>query len=226
MSNLYNLTHPQKRIWFTEQLYPNTTANIISGSLALEFELNLNIFLECAENCIAKHNSIHIKLKEDLPFPKFYYDQNEKITVNNHDFSKILENEKYLQEWIVNKNRNPFKLYNEHLFNAHLIKINNKKFVFFVQAHHIIADGYSLFLFSKNIVNCYEEKLNNNLCSTENSNYTNFLENELKYLRSEKALEDKKYWLQAIHKELEPTDLSSLSPKKGEGFLLKEFNSS
>ena len=58
-SNVYNLTNPQKSIWFTEQFYKGTPIENITGCVIVLEKLNLKA-LQKAINLFVKSNDIYL----------------------------------------------------------------------------------------------------------------------------------------------------------------------
>ena len=92
----------------------------------------------------------------------------------------------------------------ENLFQFVLIKASDNRYFYFMEAHHIITDGWGGSIIFKETVNNYNNitKLKINL---EKYSYLEFIKENKKYQESDKYLKDKIFWkekLQYIPKNL------------------------
>ena len=58
------LTHAQKRIWYTEQLYPNTSINNICSTLLFQDIIDLKLLKTVINNIIYSHDAIRIRITD------------------------------------------------------------------------------------------------------------------------------------------------------------------
>ncbi|XKK22737.1 condensation domain-containing protein [Bacillus sp. CB102A.1] len=68
------------------------------------------------------------------------------------DFSNV-ENTNLLEEWIEQKTKDTFTLFNSDLYYFALIKLNDNECAVFGNVHHIIMDGLSIQIFTEQIAN-------------------------------------------------------------------------
>ena len=205
---LYNLTIPQKSILLTEQYYSNTNINNVCGTALIKSEINFQL-LEQALNLLVKNNhSLRIKLIHTgntymQTFNDYKYTHIDTIELNS------LDELKNLQDTIVKKRFN----LEESLCEIKMFKLPKNNGGFMVNAHHIIADGWTLGLISRKVMEAYEALLNNtNIEYNEKFSYLNYIQAEKDYLISNKFINDKEYW----NKQFEniPTTISLPSTTK------------
>ncbi|RFT61896.1 fusaricidin synthetase, partial [Bacillus clarus] len=59
---LLPLTQAQKRIWYTELLYPNTTACILSGTIKMQNQIDIDVLQQSFQSVIKENDAFRIKL--------------------------------------------------------------------------------------------------------------------------------------------------------------------
>ncbi|WP_445322059.1 condensation domain-containing protein [Paenibacillus sp. FSL M7-0420] len=90
----------------------------------------------------------------------------------------------------------PFDLYEEFLYHFSIFKLGDGHYAYYIKFHHSISDGWSLKLLTEQINNYYNDFRNNSDSAYEdNDSYIHLLENETKYSLSERAMSDKKFWV-------------------------------
>ena len=135
---IYNLTTPQKSIWFTENSFLNKAVNNICGTLLIKeqvdfkkLEQSINIFLQ-------ENDSFRIKLfYDDNNDVKQYIDNIENIDIEICDINSK-EELKQLEQKIV---KIPFNIIENFLFNIKIFRFSNNQGGFIINAHHLISDA-------------------------------------------------------------------------------------
>ena len=187
---LFELTNPQKSIWYTEQFYNGTTVNNICGSANINNKIDFNQ-LEKAINIVIKNNSsflINFSYLNGSLFQyatEYKYFKIEIIDIKNIDEVKNIENE------IMKRN---FNVQNNYLFEFKMFRLPNFHGGFILNIHHLLADSWTLGIICKKIIDTYISLINNKPINSNSSNYFDFCINEHNYLNSEKFEKDKKYW--------------------------------
>ena len=188
---LYDLTNPQKAIWYTEQYMQGTSVGNICGTLIMKEKVDFKK-LEEAMNILLKHNdSFRLQFKMEQTEPKqvlkeYSYLKIEPIILDKKEDLKKLERE------IVTK---PFALLDSFLFRFVIFQFPDNTGGFIINAHHLIADAWSAGIIVNNIVDNYEKLLKNETPKTDFPSYLDYIVEEKKYHESAKYEKDKKYWL-------------------------------
>lgn len=188
--DLYNLTNPQKSIWYTEEYFKGTAINNICGSLTIHEPVDFDLFRKSINIFIQLNDSFHIKLLVEDSTPKQYFSKPEDIDfelihINTED--EILNIEK---EMVAT----PFNIINSPLFQFKLFKLPNGHGGFVVNTHHIISDAATLALIGSNIAGIYTNLKNNIELDTKAPSYKDYISSEQEYLLSDKFKKDEQYW--------------------------------
>ncbi|TYS65783.1 AMP-binding protein, partial [Sutcliffiella horikoshii] len=194
--NTYPLTHPQKRIYFTELLNYGSSVNNVCALIKIHHEVNYNLLNKAINEMINENNNFCIKLKKQngQDEPVQYFTEHKERSFDYLDFSSDIDSLK-LDEWLNYKSQEPFELFNSDLYYFCLIKTGESETIIYSKFHHIIFDGLSFANMEKQLAykyRCLSEGIeySNNL----KSDYEIFIKNEDRYLNSQRFIADGDFW--------------------------------
>ena len=188
---IFNLTSSQEEILLTEKFFENTNINNICGTCSCNNKLNFKN-IEKAINFVIEHNdSFRIRIIKDTKSykQKIIEHKYEKIPIIElHDESKLPE----LEQQCVAKKIDIFK---DKLYAFTIFKYNNGTGGFILNIHHLISDSWTLGITAKKILKAYISMQNNEEPEIyENQNYSDYIQSNNKYLKSDRFNKDKQYW--------------------------------
>ena len=186
----YNLTNPQKSIWYTEEVFKGTTINNICTSGIIYGNID-EIILKKAINNVVKQNDsfrLHMVLKNGSIKQ---YISNYK----NFDIDVVYINDKSELKQIENEEaKYVFNTIDSDLFK---FKIAIKKNVFacvILTINHLISDSWSMGIIIQQILRNYNSIINNESTNDYTFTYADFISTENEYKKSIRYEKDKKYW--------------------------------
>lgn len=192
---LYPLTHPQNRIWYTENINPDKPLYNIGGPVRIKGNIELKFLEKAINTVISEHSAFQIRLIEQNGTIYQSFNMNNPGTLDYIDFSVSPKSEKLFFEWIDKNAKIPFQLLNSPLFYFALFKIGPNDMGYFVKLHHIISDGWSITILTNEISKNYLNLITENEKQPINTSvYQDFVELESVYLKSSRAIKDQKYW--------------------------------
>ncbi|MGK0532324.1 amino acid adenylation domain-containing protein [Bacillus sp. 'calajunan'] len=192
----YSLSHPQRRIWYTEVIHSDKGICNLRFLFKLHRKMNYSKLNQVVNRVISENDGLCIRLKENgHQEPKQYFIKHEEQEFEFFDFSNV-ENTNLLEEWIEQKTKETFTLFNSNLYYFALIKLNDNECAVFGNVHHIIMDGLSIQIFTEQIAKYYYEMYNENEEGESENSYVQFLTNEQTYLNSSRFQKDQKFWLE------------------------------
>lgn len=193
---LYTLTHAQKRIWYLENLYPGTALNNLGGVIRFSGSIDMDILEESIHRLIGMHEGIRLQICLVNGEPRQYVAAPEGVRIRRIDFSELDHPHKKLREWAEAELRRPMPLYDCSLFDLALIKISLREYGYFLKVHHVIADGWSLALFSQQVAAIYRELRTGEKNGIRVANgYLSVIQKEQDYLLSARFQRDREYWI-------------------------------
>ena len=186
----YNLTTPQKSIYFTEQYYSNTNVNNICGSVIINDTINFDKLCMAINKFVEHNDSFRIRITLENNEAVQYFQRYTPFNIRTVKVNSNLDVYK-LEKKLANK---IFKLFDSSLFEFVLFKFSDNHGGFVINVHHIISDSWSLGIMVNQIISIYNSLLNNNSIDIPTNSYIDYILSENEYLKSSKCLKDKEYW--------------------------------
>ena len=217
--NLYDLTNPQKLIWFTEEFYKGTPIENITGTVLISEKVNFHLLEQAINIFTEKNDSFRLKFIYENQKVKQYVEPFSSFAVEIVDISSDKELHKVENEISTTI----FNVLDSTLFIYKMIRFPDGHGGFIINMHHLISDAWSAGLGGSEIVKIYTHLLKNE--NTENISYPSYLDyivSEEHYLKSERFNKDKVFWNEmfktvpetATIPGLDTKDLSGLSNRK------------
>ncbi len=189
----YPLTHPQLGIWYTEKLYPGTSIGNIAGTLKLKGNIDYSLLKKAIEIYVENTDTFRLHFAEINGEPKQYYSKLVPPKIEVYDFSS--SGKEALYKWDTNRTQLPFQLIDSDLYEFCIFKLSETDAGVYIKLHHLICDGWSIVHLSNDICKIYFD-----LCSEKyekfdaTPSYSGFIEDEDRYIKSEKIKKDRLFW--------------------------------
>jgi len=191
----YPLTHPQKRVWYTEKIYPCTSLYNIGGSVRIKGPVDFDILSKAINIFIKTNQGLLLKFTEQNGEIQQYLSDYIPIKHEVIDFSQNPEPVVAFEEWIDREAKVPFNLEDEFLFYFALFKIDQNDNGYLAKYHHLICDGWSFNIMTEQICENYTKLAQGGFIDdTPQKSYLAYLEREREYLSSSRFLIDKQFW--------------------------------
>lgn len=211
----YVATHQQKRLWVLDQLEEGQITYNMPYAFELKGEINKKALQEAILALVQRHESLrtkfswddgklyqHIINKESFSFQPLY-----------NDVSTEEDAEAAAHQLLKNLCQHQFKLNEGPLFNTCLIKVDENRHILFLNAHHIIADAWSMHVMATDILVNYNTLAFNEITKLVplKIHYKDYSAWANKKLESGKS-KDEQYWLTQFNDEIPvlnlPTDFN------------------
>lgn len=161
--NKLALSFAQTRIWFLEQLLPDSSVYNISGAIKITGKINVEVLNRAITDIINRHESLRTEfIVEDAVAVQNIIDTLDRVDIPIID----LKQKDIYDTDIVYDVMNEDAGCNIDISKAPLVKLKlfctkDDEYYFFINMHHIISDGWSLGVFQKEIVTEYCRHLEN-----------------------------------------------------------------
>jgi tyrocidine synthetase-3 len=154
------LTHNQKRLWLLSRLEPDVPSYIIPFTFRLTGDLNRSVFNHSLEVLFKRHHTLFSSIK-DLKGEPYIEIIPEDVRITFVDFSALPvdQKENRIKDVINSDCQIVFDLENGPLYRICLIKTDAREYYFRISIHHIIFDGWSWSVFSKDLCEIYNSYL-------------------------------------------------------------------
>lgn len=188
----FDLTNPQKSIWYTEKFFENTPINNICGVLKINQSVDFAI-LEKALNIFVQNNdSFRIQITLENNIPVQYIEPFKSL----HIPLDLIETQEDLETIEKDFSQRTFQLFNSPLFQFRIFKYKNGTGGFMALMHHLISDAWSSGLLINQVMDIYGALINGSSDIPETYSYIDYIHSEKEYLQSEKHKKDEQYWLE------------------------------
>lgn len=188
---LYELTNPQKSIWFTEQFYSNTNINNIVGYLKISKPTNFKALEKAFNFFVMRNDSFKTKLNLVDSSPRQFFDD---FVFENIEIID-LKDENQLLEFESSFPMQQVDVLGGFLFIAKILRFPDGSGIFVLTAHHLIADAWTMSIVLEEIHQNYLDIINGNEVDlTPNPSYLEFINSQNKYMSSDKFEKDSAFW--------------------------------
>ncbi|NDC22381.1 amino acid adenylation domain-containing protein, partial [bacterium] len=164
------LSFAQQRLWFLDQLLPNTAHYNVPLALKLTGSLNLQALEQAFNALISRHEILRTLFPttdgeaHQLILPHLSIDI-ENCLLDLSSFSKE-QQEDSVKTFASQEANKPFNLSSGPLIRLKLLHLSSQEHILLITMHHIISDGWSMGIFFKELselYNAYQENRKPNL---------------------------------------------------------------
>lgn len=191
---LYPLTHPQKRVWYTEKINTGLAINNIGGPVIITGDVDYDTLEATINLCIEQNEVMRLRIIEEDGNAYQYVAAYEAVKFQFIDFSQKNEPQEELIMWADKEIRQAFELNNQPLYYFAFFKLSENKGGYLVKLHHIIADGWSVNILLDQLTNNYLKLLHREQPEQVKYSCFDYIKLEQNYLNSDKFDKNKAFW--------------------------------
>lgn len=157
------LSFAQQRLWFLDQLAPNSAFYNIPTALRLTGSLNESAFIKSLETIIERHEALRTTFPEQDGKPYQHIATHLPLPLEKTDLTALdpAEREIKIMHLAEQEAQKPFDLAHGPLLRIHLVKVADQDHVLLFTMHHIISDGWSVGLLIKEVATLYQGLVTN-----------------------------------------------------------------
>ena len=147
------LSRSQRRLWFLAQMDPASPVYNVVVALRLIGELNRDALERSLQALVERHEPLRTSFyqRNGVPFARVHDGAAWKSAFVNLSSVPEAVAESEARKMAGIAARQPFDLGSESLFNATLFRISEQRHLLLLVVHHIVADGWSLGIISKEL---------------------------------------------------------------------------
>ncbi|MEL6557228.1 MAG: amino acid adenylation domain-containing protein [Bacteroidota bacterium] len=152
------LSYTQERLWFLDQLGLGHQYHI-PAILEIKGDLNKDLTERAFQYLVERHESFRTVFEEEdgVPYQRILSNQEFKIQFEDISVLSQEQMDKTLRRIVSNFVNNPFDLKTGPLLRLAVIKLGENKHVFAINTHHIISDGWSTNIITKEFSTVYTQ---------------------------------------------------------------------
>ena len=206
----YPISYAQRRLWILNQFDGGDVVSNLYGKIELEGEYDLDCFERAIHSVIDRHEILRtvfvendngeirqeVKSTEESNFELIYRD--------------FYNDQESLELYIKNDSLKAFNLTKGPLIRAAILKLNSELNIFYFNMHHIISDGWSMEVLSKDVLGYYEayrfnKKLSLKELSIQYKDYTLWQLNQIENQNNNNSIN---YWRDILSGDIPVLNLS------------------
>ncbi|MHC4617196.1 MAG: non-ribosomal peptide synthetase [Planctomycetota bacterium] len=151
------LSFAQQRLWFLDQLVPGNPFYNIPLAIRYEIWLNIEAFERAIHELIQRHESLRTTFIANDGNPLQVIASRLTIPLPVYDLRGMPEHAREAEALRLASDEasKPFDLADGPLIRTSLIQMGSADFIFLLTLHHIIADGWSLDVFARELSSSY-----------------------------------------------------------------------
>ncbi len=140
------LSFAQQRLWFLDQLEPNSPLYNVPTVVRITGPLNIEFLRQALETLVLRHESLRTRFVDVDGNPEQVVDQGLKLNLVIHDLSNrsLSHREEEAQSFVRTEVSRPFDLSSGPPIRATLIRLSAVEHWFVLNMHHIVSDEWSL----------------------------------------------------------------------------------
>lgn len=191
LKDLYELTNPQKSIWYTEEVFKGTPIANITATIIIPQKVDFKLLEKAINILVERNDSFRLKFSLENNQPYQYVDSFSPSHLETINISSD-EDLKNMAKKIA---KTPFAIFDSFLYDFRLVKYPDNHGGFIVRLHHLISDAWSGVFGASEIIRIYTALINNK--DTSNITYPSYLSyitSEKEYIESDKFNKDKIFW--------------------------------
>jgi len=152
------LSFAQQRLWFWEQLEPNTPTYNLTSAFRLQGELDLALLEQTLNEIVRRHEILRTSFTAVDGEPVQVVAPRKTLRLNPVDISWLppAEREAEARRLSGQEALRPFALNRAPLLRVTLLRLSSQEHVAVVSMHHIISDGWSMGIFIDEVTALYE----------------------------------------------------------------------
>ena len=151
------LSFAQQRLWFIEQLEPGSATYNIATAVRLVGGLDAGALERALSEVVRRHESLRTTFPTIDSMPVQRIGAAERVAVPQVELMGLAEGERELElkRLATEEARRPFDLSHGPLLRMKLVRVSENEQVLFAVMHHIISDGWSLGILTREVAALY-----------------------------------------------------------------------
>jgi amino acid adenylation domain-containing protein len=152
------LSFAQERLWFIDRLDPGSTTYNMSLAWRLDGALDERALERSLSEIVRRHEALRTVFREASGSPVQVVAPFGGFTLRVDDLSGLGEGEREagMRRRVTDEAVRPFDLATGPLFRAALLRLGGEDHVLLLSMHHIVSDGWSMGVFSRELSSLYE----------------------------------------------------------------------
>ncbi|HKR15452.1 MAG TPA: amino acid adenylation domain-containing protein, partial [Pyrinomonadaceae bacterium] len=196
--NSFPLSFAQQRLWFIDQLEPNSFLYNVSTTVRIEGRLNVPAFQRSFDEIVRRHETLRTTFRLVDRQPVQVIADAAEVTIDVVDLEALStgEKEQESRRRLLAEAQLPFDLSRGPLFRVKLARLSAEEHIFLLCMHHIISDGWSLGVLVREVAALYRSFLADEPSTLPELpiQYADFVLWQREWLQGDTLAEHLEYW--------------------------------
>ncbi len=158
--NTFPLSFAQRRLWFLDQLTPESPVYNIPIAVRLTGRVDIRILEQCLNEIVRRHEILRTTFTTSLAVdgePVQVVKKHAPVKLGLVDLRELSahEREAKVSQWIADESQRPFDLTNGPLLRITIYRLDEQEHVLLLVIHHIISDGWSTGVLIREVATLY-----------------------------------------------------------------------
>lgn len=181
----YVLSSAQKRLYFLQQFDPESITYNMPQVMRLRGKLDLMMLRSAFQGLVDRHESFRTRFEMQAEGPV-------QMIVEDIDFDlKVIESDEAGAAALAKDFIRPFDLTQAPLLRAAIVKLKEEDHILMMDMHHIVSDGVSMQIFTREILSLYQGEVLPSL-RLQYKDYSVWQQGEE---AADKLQEERRFWL-------------------------------
>ncbi|MCP4683645.1 MAG: AMP-binding protein, partial [Desulfobacterales bacterium] len=209
----YELSHAQKRLWFLDQMMPNSPVYNVPSALLIKGNISIDAMQKALKAVVDRHEILRTVFVGQDSGPVQMISDSLEVLIPLNDITGTDEIE--FSDIATKEAMKPFSLEKGPLFRASLFKVSEDSHLFVFIMHHIISDCWSMEVIIREMITAYIAIIGGNEADLGDLiiQYKDYASWQNR-LMEEGALKDQEdYWVTTLDGDLPVLDLPADRPR-------------
>jgi thioesterase domain-containing protein/acyl carrier protein len=152
------LSFAQERLWFLDQLEPDSAVYNIPMGLRLKGALNPSVLQRCLDEIVQRHEALRTRFETVEGQPYQVVEPMASPGIPLMDLSRLPEEQREAEarQLCTDEAHRPFDLAQGPLVRARLLCVGTEEHIFLLVMHHIASDGWSIGVLLRELKTLYQ----------------------------------------------------------------------
>lgn len=205
----------QERLWFVQQIDPDTAAYNIPAALQLSGPLDVAALERSLQEVIRRHEILRTSFRLINSAVVQVIAPSLSFALETINLSADADREKSVQALVREKAQQPFKLDEGPAWRAGLLRLGEQEHVLLFTMHHIICDGWSSDVLVREVTMLYDAYTHGRVSPLPELpiQYADYVVWQREWLSGEVVAAQLDYWKKQLQGKVEPVELPTDRPR-------------
>lgn len=200
LGEYFPLSENQMALWPTVGSRDGMSAYNMPVAYLLQGMFSLAILQKALNTVVQQHDSLRTVffMNGELPVQTVYHSSRINSTIEVHHCSDFTEEQ--IRQLLIQLAEEPFDLFHGPLFRVTILHLSEDRNIYFLNMHHLISDGWSLGIFTKELLERYNAFVSGeeNPVAAAGVRYGDFVLWQQSMLDSPDGVKQRNYWQKRI----------------------------